>query len=184
MGISVRAAGRMLGRYNFSYFLNRQYMYIMKIILAAWLVGVSGVVAVDRPAVAMPAAVDEPKEILLWPGVAPGSEGKTGPEKVRIAEGGDHVISSIHKPSITPYLPGAAQGTGAAVIIAPGGGHTELWIDHEGYNPAKWLQAHGVAAFVLKYRLAREPGSTYTIDGEELSAAGPKNGGSIRRGSV
>ncbi len=145
-------------------------MQLIKILLAAFLVGSSGVGVFDKAAVVgKRAAVDEPKEILLWPNGAPGSEGKTAPEKVRIAEGGDHVISSIHHPSITPYLPAAAEGTGAAVIIAPGGGHTELWIDHEGYNPAKWLQARGVAAFVLKYRLAREPGSTYTIDKDELA---------------
>jgi len=106
-------------------------------------------------------------ELRLWPGVAPGSEGKTGVEKVRIAEGGDHVVSGINNPSITPYLP--AKPTGVAVIIAPGGGHAELWIDHEGYNPARWFQERGIAAFVLKYRLAKEPNSTYTVDGEELS---------------
>jgi acetyl esterase/lipase len=106
-------------------------------------------------------------ELRLWPGVAPGSEGKTGAEKVRIAEGGDHVVSGINSPSITPYLP--AKPTGVAVIIAPGGGHAELWIDHEGYNPARWFQERGIAVFVLKYRLAKEPGSTYTVDGEELS---------------
>src|SRR5450432_2712058 len=76
---------------------------------------------------------DEPREIFLWPNGAPGSEGKTGKEKVRIAEGGDHVISNIHHPSITAYLPTSQKATGAAVIIAPGGGHKELWIDHEGY---------------------------------------------------
>jgi acetyl esterase/lipase len=112
---------------------------------------------------------DYAKEIPLWPGGAPGSEGKTAPEKVRIAEGGDHVISSIHKPSITPFLPDPQKATGVAVIVAPGGGHSELWIDHEGYNPAKYFQSKGIAAFVLKYRLAREPGSTYTVDGEELA---------------
>ena len=105
-----------------------------------------------------------PTEILLWPKGAPGSEGKTGAEKVRIADGVDHVISNIHNPSVTPYLPSAEMATGAAVIIAPGGGHSELWIDHEGYNVAKWLQEHGVAAFVLKYRLAREPNSTYKVE--------------------
>jgi formylglycine-generating enzyme required for sulfatase activity/acetyl esterase/lipase len=151
-------------------------MYLAKIILTACLAVTMGIIVVEgqngvsKSAVpSVPAAIDEPKEILLWPGGAPGSEGKTAPEKVRIAEGGDHVISSIHHPSITPYLPAAAEATGAAVIIAPGGGHSELWIDHEGYNPAKWLRAHGIAAFVLKYRLARETGSTYTIDGEELA---------------
>jgi formylglycine-generating enzyme required for sulfatase activity/acetyl esterase/lipase len=113
--------------------------------------------------------VEEPKEVLLWPNGAPGSEGKTGAEKVRIAETGDHVISGIHSPSITPFIPAAGTATGAAIIIAPGGGHAELWIDHEGYNPAKWFQARGIATFVLKYRLAREQGSTYTVDRDELA---------------
>ena len=42
-------------------------------------------------------------------------------------------------------------------------------MDHEGYRVAKWLSDRGVAAFVLKYRLAREPGSTYTVEGTALS---------------
>jgi endo-1,4-beta-xylanase len=54
------------------------------------------------------------------------------------------------------------------VIVAPGGGHRELWIDHEGYAVAEWLSDHGIAGFVLKYRLARETGSTYTVEGTEL----------------
>ncbi len=111
----------------------------------------------------------QPKEILLWPNGAPGSEGKTGKEKVRISEEGDHVISNIHNPSITAYLPSREKSTGSAVIIVPGGGHRELWIDHEGYNEAKWLSDRGIAAFVLKYRLAKDSNSTYTIDKDELA---------------
>ena len=107
-------------------------------------------------------------EILLWSNGAPGSEAKTGMEKVRLVEG-DHVISNIHHPSVTPYLPAREKATGAAVIIAPGGGHRELWIDHEGYNPAKWCSDRGIAAFVLKYRLAHDTNSTYTIDKDELA---------------
>jgi acetyl esterase/lipase len=112
--------------------------------------------------------IDEPKEIPLWPNGAPGSEGKTGKEKVRIVES-DHVVSNIHNPSITPYIPTKEKATGAAIIIAPGGGHRELWITHEGYNPAKWFSDRGIAAFVLKYRLARDTLSTYTIDKDELA---------------
>jgi acetyl esterase/lipase len=108
------------------------------------------------------------KEILLWPQGAPGSEGKTGNEKMRVVQE-DQVISNIHRPSITPYLPASQKATGAAVIIAPGGGHRELWITHEGYREAQWLSDHGVAAFVLKYRLARDSNSTYTIDKDELA---------------
>ena len=110
-----------------------------------------------------------PTEILLWPNGAPGSEGITNDEVVRIAQpSGDHVVTSVNKPSITPFLPPPGQATGAAVIVAPGGGHAELWIDHEGYNVARWLSEHGIAAFVLKYRLARATNSTYTVDGDEL----------------
>jgi acetyl esterase/lipase len=114
-------------------------------------------------------AADLPKEIRLWPRDAPGSEGKTGSESVRITTNGDHVISSIHQPSITPFLPALDKATGCAVIIAPGGGHRELWIEHEGYNVAERLSKNGVAAFVLKYRLAKEANSTYSIDGDELA---------------
>jgi endo-1,4-beta-xylanase len=110
----------------------------------------------------------ERAEIPLWPEGAPGSEGKTGPEKVRVTDAGEHVVSSIHRPSITFFLPKKAIATGAAIVIAPGGGHRELWIDHEGYAVAEWLREHGIAAFVLKYRLARDTGSTYTIEQHAL----------------
>jgi len=117
---------------------------------------------------ALGAAAAEHDAILLWPNGAPGSEGKTAPESVRTTPDGEHVISSVHQPSISPYLPSKEKATGAAVIIAPGGGHVELWADHEGYSVAKWLSDRGVAAFVLKYRLAREKGSTYTVEGNAL----------------
>jgi endo-1,4-beta-xylanase len=106
--------------------------------------------------------------VLLWPNGAPGSEGKTAPETVRISPQGDHVISNVNQPSITAYIPSPDKATGAAVLVIPGGGHSEIWIDHEGYTVAAFLSAHGVAAFVLKYRLARAAGSTYTIEGDEL----------------
>ncbi len=82
---------------------------------------------------------------------------------------GEHVFSSIHHPSITLYLPAAGTASGAGVLVIPGGGHAEIWMDHEGYNVADWLSRHGIAAFILKYRLAREPGSTYTVEGTELA---------------
>ena len=125
------------------------------------------------------AVAAEPPAILLWPNGAPdaeknsaastGPESKSQEESVRVNENGEHIVSGIHHPSITPFFPAKSVSTGAAVIIAPGGGHRELWMDHEGYRVAKWLSDHGVAAFVLKYRLAREPGSTYTVEGSELS---------------
>jgi acetyl esterase/lipase len=105
--------------------------------------------------------------IRLWPAASRSEETPT-PESVRVTPEGDHVISNIHMPSITPYLPQPDIAIGAAVIVAPGGGHSELWIDHEGYAVAEWLSSHGIAAFVLKYRLAKEKNSQYTVEGTEL----------------
>jgi len=58
-------------------------------------------------------------------------------------------------------------------VIAPGGGHSELWIDHEGYNVAAFLSGHGVAGIVLKYRLAREKESTGHGFGVRSATKGP-----------
>jgi len=109
-----------------------------------------------------------PKEILLWPNGAPGSEGKTGAESTRITEQGDHVITNVNSPSVAPYFP-VGKNSGTAIIVIPGGGHSELWITHEGYNPAKWFASQGITCFVLKYRLAKAKNSTYTVDGEEVA---------------
>ncbi len=115
------------------------------------------------------ATAAEPQAVLLWPNGAPGSEGKTTEEAVRLTPQGERIVSAVHHPSITPYLPRQDIATGAAVIVVPGGGHRELWMDHEGYRVAQWLGDHGIAAFVLKYRLAREDGSTYTVEGNALA---------------
>jgi acetyl esterase/lipase len=114
-------------------------------------------------------AAEQPKEILLWPKGAPGSEGKTEKEHIELSKSGEQSVSSVHNPSITPYLPSKETATGAAVIVAPGGGHRVLAITHEGYNVAEWLSQHGIAAFVLKYRLARETNSTYKIQDHALA---------------
>jgi acetyl esterase/lipase len=115
------------------------------------------------------AGVAQHASVPLWTNGAPGSEGKTAPEVVtQINAEGEHTVTSINAPSITPYLVRGAKMPVAAVIVAPGGGHALLSIDHEGYDVAKFLSGHGVAAFVLKYRLAREKGSTYTVEKDAL----------------
>jgi acetyl esterase/lipase len=119
-------------------------------------------------------AADEPQVIPLWPSGAPGSEGKTDPEVVteRGKDGvHDRHISRIHNPTLTVYLPPRDKATGAAVVICPGGGHTILAIDHEGYDVARWLNRIGVAGIVLKYRLARTPGAGYKVEDHALADA-------------
>jgi len=110
-------------------------------------------------------------EIKLWPNGAPGSEGKTAPE--RWIEGATpdafHRVTDIHNPSITVFLPPRGKANGAAFIVAPGGGHRYLVMDLEGKLVAERLNAMGIAAFVLKSRLANAQGSTYKIEGESLA---------------
>lgn len=115
---------------------------------------------------------DLPKAIVLWPQGAPGSEGKNLPE-VGKPEGPEinwTTLTGVHHPSMLPYIPQKdSESARAAVIILPGGGHKNLAIGHEGYNVGQWMAEHGICGFVLKYRLAKEPGSTYKIEGEALA---------------
>ncbi len=98
--------------------------------------------------------------VPLYPGTKVAGEEITDP----IAEGRDSTrVHNIRNPSIEVFLPPKEKATGAAMVIAPGGGHQFLSIDTEGYNVAKYLNSIGVAGFVLKYRLAREAGSTFTV---------------------
>jgi endo-1,4-beta-xylanase len=111
------------------------------------------------------------KVIRIWPGDAPGSEGKSAPE--RWIEGSTpdafHRVTDIHVPTLTVYLPPQRKANGTAVIIAPGGGHRYLVVDLEGELVAQKLNAMGVAAFVLRSRLAHAEGSTYRVEVESLA---------------
>jgi len=107
------------------------------------------------------------ESVPLWANGAPGSEALRDKKEVIAPPAGPHdsvKVSSIHNPSLLVYLPPKEKATGAAMIVAPGGGHRFLSIDTEGTNVAEWLNSIGVAAFVLKYRLAREEGSPYKVE--------------------
>jgi acetyl esterase/lipase len=116
------------------------------------------------------------EEIRLWPGGAPGSEGVTAAEVSKPSTDPKYAglpanFTVTHYPSIYVFLPPKEKATGAAMVVAPGGGHNQLVIDKEGWEFADWLNAQGIAAFVLKYRLAKAPGSTYTLPGEVYADA-------------
>jgi acetyl esterase/lipase len=133
----------------------------VRLLLATLLLAVSGF------------AAERGEEILLWPQGAPGSEGMTSPEVVQGPDNAKNFkrISNINKPSILVFLPPKEKNTGMGVVVAPGGAHQFLVIEKEGYEIADWLNQHGIAAFVLKYRLARSPGSKYTVEGNALPDA-------------
>jgi acetyl esterase/lipase len=92
------------------------------------------------------------KVVILWPNGAPGSE-HWAQKEAEYMFGPRKEVRNVSKPSITLFLPPAVQATGTGVIVAPGGAFTHLAWENEGTKVGEWLQAHGMAAFVLKYRL-------------------------------
>ncbi len=64
------------------------------------------------------------------------------------------VVTNVSKPTLTAYLPDPAIANGTALVIAPGGGYMAHSINSEGIWVAEWAAKQGIAAFVLKYRLA------------------------------
>ena len=93
------------------------------------------------------------KTVLLWPNGAPGAQGD----------------EDMDKPSLTIYLPKGENATKTGVVVAPGGGYQHLAMEKEGEQYALWLNARGVAAFVLKYRLG--PKYHYPVELEDAQRA-------------
>jgi acetyl esterase/lipase len=118
--------------------------------MTAWAQVPPGLTMVPMP------APDDSNAIPLYAGVAPGSEGALQKEQWSEVMG-DQVARNVTRPTLTPYLPAKGKATGAAVIVAPGGGFMVLSMGKEGVQVARWLADHGVAAFLLKYRLKPGP---------------------------
>src|SRR4051794_39565267 len=70
---------------------------------------------------------------------------------------GSRFARNVTVATLRPFLPEPSKATGAAVIVAPGGGFRTLSMENEGYDVARALADKGVAAFVLKYRLNQTP---------------------------
>lgn len=134
-------------------------------------------VAVALLAVTASAAAQAPQEIRLWPGTAPGSETWTVPEITTTSPAGDRTIANISSPIVSVFLPPPAAATGAAVVVAPGGALRLLAWDAEGTRVAQWLNSHGIAALVLKYRtLQTAPGSGRGRGAPPAGVAGAASG--------
>ncbi len=105
--------------------------------------------------------VQTPEVITLWPKGAPGSEDRRNEPEVRP---NNYSIKNIQNPSLTVFRPAAGKSNGVAIVIAPGGGFSSNVFGPEGEQPAAYFNKLGITAFVLKYRLSREPGSKVTVE--------------------
>jgi acetyl esterase/lipase len=109
------------------------------------------------PALALGA---DPLVIDVWPGPIPGETAKLGAEKLLEQKPGERQVkrlTNVSKPTLTVFRPAKEKDTGAAVLIAPGGGYNILAWDLEGEEVAAWLNSIGVTGIVLKYRVPRRP---------------------------
>jgi acetyl esterase/lipase len=99
------------------------------------------------------ATPSQPSAIELGTGPLPGA---TNPEAWH-KQYGSLFARNVSIATLTPFLPDPAKASGAAVVVAPGGGFRTLSMENEGWNVARALAEKGVAAFVLKYRLNQTP---------------------------
>ncbi len=116
--------------------------------------GPSTAAARPQPAVpASPEAANFPPKMQSFPlygdAAIPGARSAPDEES---SENGSW-IRKVSRPVIQVYLPARDRATGAGVVIFPGGGYAGLTFDYEGTQQAKYFIDHGIAAFVVKYRI-------------------------------
>jgi len=114
--------------------------------------------AMVMPSVAQ-GATDGEEVLALWPMGLPG--GRPAPPLVERVDDQAHppappdrFITGVSQPRLVVYRP--ARPNGAAVLLMPGGGYGFLSYDNEGVTQARWLNALGITAFILLYRLPSE----------------------------
>lgn len=133
--------------------MNREYTYIhMKTNLLLLLVAFLPFTAFSQPLV-----------LPIWDGTPPLQVDMDLEEEHN--HNGILRISNVQTPTLEVYLPEESLATGKSVLIFPGGGYTILAYEWEGTEFAKWLQSHGIAGIVVKYRL---PLSESLTDAKEV----------------
>jgi acetyl esterase/lipase len=125
--------------------------------------------------IAIPA---QPDAIVLNTGALPGATVQESWHR----QYGSVFARNVTVATLTPFLPDPAKATGAAVIVAPGGGFRTLSMNNEGWDVARALADKGVAAFVLKYRLNQTPAGmdAFGRSMAQMFTEGAKNGAAAR----
>jgi len=128
------------------------------------------------------------------PNARPGADEETGTN--------GSFIRKVSRPLIQVYLPARAKSTGASVVIFPGGSYAGLSFEYEGTQQANYFIDHGIAAFVVKYRIpsdvtmidksigplqdaqqamrfARQHAAEWNLDSRRIGAVGFSAGGHL-----
>lgn len=99
-----------------------------------------------------------PRNVEIWPQAAPqAGEAREQDSVIK----GRRFVRNVTRASLDVYLPSDAAADGSAVVVCPGGAFRFLNMSDEGERIARWLNARGVAAFVLHYRLKHTPQSDF-----------------------
>jgi acetyl esterase/lipase len=103
-----------------------------------------------------------PFDVPLYTSAVPGAPLSRQAERF-VQAAGDPIarVTHVQAPDLRVFLPSRNRATGTAVVILPGGGYSILAIDHEGWAIARWLNANGVAAIVVKYRVSSIESDAY-----------------------
>jgi acetyl esterase/lipase len=94
--------------------------------------------------------------IPLYDQEIPNSKKVVNEEYSRIEPGNILIVYKVSIPSLTIFLAPKEKATGAAVIICPGGGYSNLAMGYEGTEVAQRFNESGISAFVLKYRIPND----------------------------
>ncbi len=107
------------------------------------------------------------EKVNLWPTTPPGPRYASEEIVERgSADKPDRHITHISNPRIEVFLPVNPDPNRPACVVIPGGGYGILAFDKEGWDVARMLNAHGVAAFVLIHRMP--DGTPPTADSEPM----------------
>lgn len=149
-------------------------------------------------AVGVPATGSEPIELPLW-GDTKLAASDAGTYEGRVGDRPDRWLTGVEHPVVTVYRPAAGKGTGAAVVVFPGGGYRGQAIDKEGHYVGRWLADRGVVAMVVPYRcgggdhrhpvplsdaqravrLTRSQASSWGVDPDKVGVMGFSAGGHL-----
>lgn len=134
----------------------------LALVISTWVLGLGAVPAQQSPSPNRPPIDPQlmervrnatpPQQLsipLYGDGAIPNS--KPTPNEEVIGPRGQMV--KISRPTLEVFLPAKVKENGAGIIIFPGGGYVGLTWATEGPAMGEFFQDHGIAAFVVKYRL-------------------------------